>query len=93
MIKLVYLWSERWGGSETEAAFQECPGPSANSEGLLLSQELEHGREVLLRVALGTHHPVDLVGLAAQEDGALGVGGGVLCQSQVLKQTRAGGTR
>lgn len=22
-----YLWSERWGGSETEFGFQECPGP------------------------------------------------------------------
>lgn len=54
-------------------------GQSANSEGLLLSQELEHGREILLWVALCTHHPVDLMGLAAQEDWALCVGGGVLC--------------
>lgn len=68
-------------------------GQSANSEVLLLSQELEHGREVLLRVALCTHHPIDLMGLAAQENRALCVSGGVLCQSQILNQTRAGETR
>lgn len=54
-------------------------GQSAHSEGLLLSEKLEHGWEVFLWVALRAHHPVDLMGLTAQEDGALGAGGRVLC--------------
>ena len=79
MIKLIDLWSELLGGSETELGFHSGHGPSASSEGLLLSQVLEHGREVFLGVALCAHHPVDLMGLTAQQDRALCAGSRVLC--------------
>lgn len=53
---------------------------------LLLTQELEHGREIFAGVPARTHHAVDLMGQRAQRDGGLGAGGRVLSQTQILEE-------
>lgn len=86
LIKLIHWWARR--RRQGSVWFQKCPQLKGTSETLLLSQKLEHGWEVFLRVALCTHHPVDLMGLTAEDDRALCAGRRVLCQSQVLSHER-----
>ena len=50
----------------------------------LLLDELVRRAEVLARVPRVGHHPIELVGQGAEGRGALGPGGRVLAQSEVL---------